>query len=178
VKKLCDTLLIPLLIIAQATWAAATLREVDIDGTQMRFEYSQAPTQEGHRASLLVKDAEQRELWSHSWEVEKSDLIQMMDEAGRSSAEEWGRRFFDNKPFQHATFERRKLTTQDLAPRYLAFHAKSLKVSAAALQAAILEPKVNFTFTYLGAWREELYQMVYVPKYRRFVQFTGYPGEE
>jgi hypothetical protein len=177
-KSALFTLVVSLLTSLQVAWSTSSMREADIEGNKVRFEYSLTATANGYRASMLVKDAARRELWSHSWNMDKADLQQMMSEAERSSVKDWTQRFFDNRPFTNDMFERKQLTAPDLREQYLAPHAKALKVSVAELRAAILQPKVNFVFNYCSEWREALHQMVFVPKYGRFVEFSGYPGDE
>ena len=156
--------------------AASSTKDIDLTGSgkSSRFEYVLTPKGSDYSASLRVVGPDGHELWSQQWEMKADDLKEMMSEEGRKSVDEWVKKFFANKPFETETFARKKLTEKDLSAVFLEDSAKELTVSSNDLKNAILQEKVNFLFTYRSAWREELNALVYVPKYNRFVAYTGY----
>ncbi len=152
--------------------------KADVDGDKRAetFIYSLTPGKP-YQADLLIRSANGVTLWEHSWNIQADDLAVLMEEEGRENEADWVNRFFENSNFDAGTYAKTKLTASDITDEYIQFWAEELKVPADRIKRSILAQPVNHTFHYRAEWREDFYALVYVPEFKRFVQYTGY-GEE
>lgn len=149
----------------------------DIDGDRRSEVFTYTLTERGDRyAGSLVIRSDKGILWSHRWDMAASDLVgDLLHEEGDIAAQQWVERFFDGGLQYGAKLERRKLRADELDPELLDRAVRRSRISAAALERAILAQPVNVVFTYRASWREDIVLLVYVPPLKRCVRYHKGP---
>lgn len=149
---------------------------IDIDGDDKieTITYSIKKTKSGYDASLVVKTKENNVLWSHEYTMTENDLVgDLLMNEGNISLEHWVKHFFDGSLVYGAKYERYKIKNKEINMEFLEFYSKQLKHSKNKLKNLILSSKINNVFYYRASWREELIMLVYVPKLKKLVHFSG-----
>ncbi len=109
--------------------------------------------------------------------MKQEDLNTLMEEEGRKDIKDWVAHFFQNRNFDAGAYVQEKLKESDLSDKVIDYWAEKFKVSRDTLKKEILSQKTNHTFHYRAEWREDFYALVYLPKTKKFIQYTGYGVE-
>ncbi len=181
-KKINRVVLLILLIgLSSNSWTLDPLKSVlkqDLDGDKNPEIFSYTLIEGNpHQASLGIKSGKGEILWDHSWNMKPEDLSTLMQEEGRKDIKEWVSHFFQNRNFDAGGYVQEKLKESDLSDQVIDYWAEKFKVTRNALKKEILSQKTNHTFHYRAEWREDFYALVYLPKTKKFIQYTGYGVE-
>ena len=148
--------------------------DIDRDNKKETITYSIKKTKSGYDASLFIKTKENNVLWSHEYTMSENDLIgDLLMNEGNISLEHWVKHFFDGSLVYGAKFEQYKIKKEEINLEFLEFYSKKLKHTANELSKLILSSKINNVFYYRASWREELIMLVYIPKLKKLVHFSG-----
>ena len=149
---------------------------VDITGDKSKelITYKVKKNGEKYDGSLIIKTKNNKILWEHEYQMSRSDLFNdLLMHEGSISLEHWVKHFFDSSLMYGAKFEQCKIKEDEIDMDFLEFYSKRFKHSKEELKKLILEQKTNNIFYYRASWREELVMLVYVPKLKSMVHYSG-----
>lgn len=149
---------------------------IDFDGDNIKetITYTIKKNTSSYDVSLIVKTLEKNVLWSHEYTMTEDDLVgDLLMNEGNISLEHWVKHFFDGSLVYGAKHEKTKIKEDEINLEFLEFYSKELKHSKNELKNLILSNKVNSTFYYRASWREELMMLVYIPKLKKLVHYSG-----
>lgn len=149
---------------------------VDITGDSLKevITYKLKKKGDKYDGTLKIATKDYNVLWFHEFEMSHDDLFNdlLMNE-GNISLEHWVKHFFDGSLVYGAKYEKRKITEDEINMDFLEFYSKKLKHTKEELKKLILDQKINSIFYYRASWREELVMLVYIPKLKKMLHYSG-----
>lgn len=144
--------------------------DVDGDGIEEIFEYTLTHEEEAFTGQMKITRANGEVLWNHEWKMRTEDLQDLIGFEG-VSLDDWRRDYLSGKLHYGAVIERRKLVESKIDPEQVKFHAELENLDPETVLEYILQQESSYLFSYRAVWREDLIQLVYVQKERRFIHY-------
>ncbi|MFY0697553.1 MAG: hypothetical protein JXR11_06860 [Balneola sp.] len=148
------------------------LVDLNNDNDPDTIHYSLIKNESNWSASLTAISSIDDTLWYHPYKMQNDDFEDLLFQED-VNVEEWVNNYFSEESTYGLTYEKTKLTLQDLQPSWVEFYAKKEKLPPEELEQMILNQLFNMTLYYRASWREDLVMLVYVPQLTKFVGYSG-----
>jgi len=142
------------------------------DDSKDSITYTLIKTENGYNCSLNIISSKNDTLWAHSWTMAENDMKDILMQS-QVSLKVWVENFINSDVDYNCKVVRQKLTSEDLQQNYIDFYAEKYSLDGSFLSEMILSDSSSIVLEYRATWREDLLLIVFVPKLRKFVGFSG-----
>lgn len=163
----------------KAVFSETSTRTMSLDGTRVGLQFHMERRKDNFDALLRVSDPANRTLWVHGWSISSKDLNEMlMTESAVTGTsitlQKWVRSYLSGSLHYGAKLKREALGPSRIDQDELISYAKEHNTSLDNLKRLILAAP-RFVFSYRATWREDMWELVYLPELKAFVPF-GHGG--